>query len=291
MSAIAASAQVHVQVSENQTHSGIFNFPSFFPARRQYFQDSSMFQLKGGFTAEIIHQPGPKAGESGILPQLQHELGAVVLAAFNKPADEAEKYAPESVMVKNIIDVDWLVVVRKNGRPVACGSCSYITSYILYLNSAMVMPEYQSTGIGFISNGLLWRMAIAENHRQGLGEPELVCRTHNRNVASVLLHTFEHGHLSTEPHKNLYVQMVMKKVVNYLQCNYDERTGVSHGVYPEGLPEGTKTMNERVTRGFSGVGPTDACYVVGNLDHEYMERVLGRNLQTSLEETLLPLAA
>lgn len=246
---------------------------------RKYLEDSRLYEIKGGFTAEVIQNPGNAFIQAGITCRVSEELSAVVLRAFNRTTEEIQVYASQEVMDKNAIWVDWLIVVRKNGLPVAFGSASFITPSLLYLNGAMVVPEEQITGIGVIANSLLWKIAVDDAQWRGISSVDIVCRTHNRNVASVLLHILEESVLSTECKSEPHAHDLFQKTAAYLKCNYDPNMGISVGVYPEGLPAGTKSKSERINAGFEHVGPRDACYVLGRLDDDYVRCLLKRQVR------------
>ncbi len=247
--------------------------------REGYFESSEYYQLKGGFEAEIIQDPGRKIMAAGLFKQVTEELGDVLLKAFEQDESDADKFLSGDKLTKVAVWVDWLVVVRKKGNPVAFGAGSFVTPYLFYLNAAMVMPEYQPSGVGLVANALLWKIAVENAERQGYKEPDIVVRTHNRNVASVFLHSLRDVKLSTEPIRDLYTRMILERTAEYLNCKIDRLTGVSYDVYPEGLPAGTKTKNQRINDAFEWVGPRDACYISGRLNMSYLSKILKRCAQ------------
>ena len=249
-----------------------------FVVSERYLGESRLHHLKGGFTAEVIQDPGDRLIQAGLFARASEELADVALAAFGKPARERDTYVPQHVIAKNALWVDWLVVVRKRNQPVAFGSATFIAPGLLYLSSAMVVPSEQPSGVGVVANSLLWKLAVETAMMQGMPEPEVVCRTHNRNVASVLLHLLKDGRLSSEAAGDVQAQAVFMKTANHLHCEYDPETGVSQNVYPEGLPAGTKTNDARLNAAFRHVGPCAACYVAGHLNLRYITRLVSRQL-------------
>ncbi len=255
-----------------------------------YFANSKFFQLKGGFEAEVIHKPGYKFLNGNMIGRVVEELGPVLLAAFGKEDIDSDKFLSGNRFTRVAVWVDWLVVVRKNRRPVAFSSASMIPPFLMYLNAAMVLPEFQVTGVGLVASALLWKTAVEETRKKVMLEPDIVCRTHNRNVASVLLHLLKDAKLSTEA-LDLNSKRTFAKVAKYLGCGYDEASGVSRNVYPDELPNGSKTNNVRINEAFEKIGPQDACYVIGRLDELYTEKLLARHVQgSSVEESIRNLA-
>jgi len=242
----------------------------------RYLNDSLLYELKGGFVAEVIQNPGEKFLRAGVMNQVYQELSFVALEAFGKTQTEAETYVPQDVLAKNAIWVDWLIVVRKKGHPVAFGSATYITPFLLYLSSAMVLPAEQPTGVGVVANSLLWKLAVQEAKDNGLSEPDIICRTHNRNVASVLAQILRNSKISTENSRDTEAQLIFMKTANHLHCNYNPETGISQNVYPEGLPAGTKTKDARINQAFQHLGPQDACYVTGMLRMDFVNKLVGK---------------
>ncbi len=249
-----------------------------------YFKDSFKYKIGGGFSAEVIHHPGDKFIEAGIIEKVQKELSYVAIMAFRKEMDEIDTYVPQNVISKNAIWVDWLVIVRKNKIPVAFGSATYLTPFLLYLSSAMVLPVEQPTGVGVLANALLWKLAVEEAVANGVGAPEIVCRTHNKNVASVMLHVLREVKISTENTTDLEEQKIFIKTANHLNCNYNFNTGISYNVYPEGLPFGTKISNERISEAFKDIGPSDACYISGKLNSNFIEKLLSKKVSADIPE-------
>jgi hypothetical protein len=258
-------------------------FPKVQTLPDRYLAESEIYHLKGGFEAEVIHNPGDKFLKAGILNQVSQELKAVVLAAFEKNNEDAETYVPRHTLAKNALWVSWLIVVRKHNSPVAFGSATFITPSLLYLSSAMVLPQEQPTGVGVIANALLWKLAVEEAGTRGIDDVDIICRTHNRSVASVLLHIFENGKLSTES-LDADSRAIIHRTASYLGCEYDESTGISYDAYPEGLPAGLNSRSQRINEGFKQVGPKDACYVLGRLDLDYTDRLIARQAKRVVEK-------
>lgn len=262
-------------ISLNQVVDVIPDIPPLFREtghNHRYIEDSEFHSYAKGITIELIKDPARKLMRAGMFEQVIDELRDVVLAAFEKPFSEHEKYAPQHTMSKNVIWVDWLAVARRNNRPVAFSAATFIQPDLLYLNSAMVIPEEKATQIGAMINPLLWKNIFDFQQSHGLTEFQLVCRTHNRDVVSGLLHAFLNGRISTETNLDSRTIATFSHVAKYLECTLDSY-GVSRDVYPEGLPSGHVTNRKRVTEAFRNVGERDACYLLGYLNYKYVEQV------------------
>jgi GNAT superfamily N-acetyltransferase len=244
-----------------------------------YFADSDIYQIRNEFMAEVIYRPGSKAADPDLMEKMKEELGDVLLQAFGKTRTDAHIFLAGEKFTKVAINVDYLVVVRRNGKPVAYGAGNYIAPYIFYFNSLMVLPRYQRVGVGFYISGLLWKYAIQEARERRYIEPDIVCRTHNRNIASAVIKLMRTCQISTEKDANKYSRMIFQKTADFLHCEIDPATGISKNVYPAGLPEGTKTADDRVNLAFSQVGPQDGIYIAGKLDQDYINGILAASVR------------
>jgi len=211
-------------------------------------------------------------------------LSDALLQAFGKTPLDADTFLSGDKFTKVSLTVDYLIVVRRNHRPVAFGAGNFITPFLFYFNSLMVLPKYQRVGLGFYISALLWKYAILESRRQGYLEPDIVCRTHNRNVASGFLGYLREGQISTERNLSLYSQMIFEKTAKFLKCEIEPTTGISRSVYPAGLPQGTKMENERILNAFSQLSERDACYVTGKLNEDYVNGVLASSVKQVMSE-------
>lgn len=238
-----------------------------------YFADSELYQIRKEYQAEVICHPQTKAGFAQLQARLIDELGDVLLAAFGKTRDDAETFLSGEKFTKVAVHVDYLVVIRREGKPVAFGAANYITPFLLYFNSLMVMPKYHRVGLGFYIAALLWKYAIPESQQFGYLEPDIICRTHNRAIATALIRVLRDGHFSSEQSASAYAKMLFKKTDEHLHCATDE-CGIARNVYPAGLPEGNKTTDLRVLNAFAEVGPKDGLYLTGKLDQGYINGIL-----------------
>ncbi len=270
---------VFVPTAQVNPANAILKFEKASEKTTRYTENSTIYRLKGGFEAEVIKQPSRRIKDQPILNRIYQELRIVTLRAFNKDISEAETYVPRYVMEKNVLDVDWLIVVRKYNQPVAFGAGTYVTPFIFYLNGAMVHPDYQSTGVGLIANSLLWKIVCDEVKDMGLGEADFVCRTHNRNVASVMLHVFEEGYISTEKECSSDHCRIFNKTANKIGGHYCPQSGIAKNAYPEGLPCGTKITNMRINNAFVGLGEKDGLFVAGKMKYHYLQNILKKNVK------------
>lgn len=252
-------------------------------SEESYAIQSEHYSLKGDFTMELIENPWINITTSN-KKRLKNELGHVLMGAFEKKEEDAQQFLSGSKLEKVAVLVDWLIVVRDKGFPVAFGSGSFISPSVFYLNGAMVLPQYQSTGVGLLSNALMWKRAVEERQKQGDGIPYFICRTHNKNVASVLTGFLDESTISTEEGINPKVQMICKKTADFLACHYDETTGVCNNVYPSELPKGSKKNNSRIEKAFHSVGTLDACFIVGKLNLNLTQRLIDRMKITRLDK-------
>lgn len=254
----------------------------------KYCADSETYQLKGGFIAELIQNPAVRFLEKGILDQVVTDLQEVTMSAMGKTTDEVDIFAPTKVITKNAIYVDWLTVVRKEGRVVAFAASSFIDRDLLYIQSTMVRQEYQThNGLGSIPNLYLWERIVERRRMAGGPEIYFVARTHNKNIASLLLHVLDNDILSTEIKENNHqCRDIMKRTIKYLECNYDENSGISKNVYPEGIPAGNKTSSNRINDCFRNIGPKDACYIIGTLNLSITKRFVRAGMKKENAEII-----
>jgi hypothetical protein len=239
-----------------------------------FLSDSQVYLLKGGFTAEVIQEPGTKLLRAGLLEKARQEMGDVLLSAFERGDDEAETFLGGNKFTKVGIWVDWLVVIRKKDKIMAFSTASFVAPYHIYLNAAMVRPEEQSTGIGFMASALLWKIAVEDVKERLILEPVVVCRTRNRNVVSVMLKVMNDAVISTEKDLTAEIKATFRKTADYLHCEYDDQIGISKEAYPEGLPFGTKGNNDRIVSALQCLGPRDGCFVAGHLNLSYLNRIV-----------------
>lgn len=244
----------------------------------RYTLESELYQLKGGFVAEVIQSPTNKMRQSGTYYKAFRELQLVTMKAFEKSLKTAHIYAPKKVVEKNVLNVDWLIVVRKQNRPVGYSSASYLSPFLVCLNSAIVDANFQAAGVGFVCGALLLKLINEKATDLGLLPLDYVCRTHNRNVASIMQQVLKGSVFSTEKNLSNEFKDNFTKMTKYLDCHYDEINGISKNVYPIGLPTGTKVSNPRINDVFKNVGDRDAVYITGQLNASRIEKLLQRNI-------------
>lgn len=249
-----------------------------------YFADSDYFRVRKEYVAEVIYQPEDKVRRAGLTETLIEELGGILLEAFGRTWKDAETFLGGDHFTKVAISVDYLVVIRKDGRPVAYGAGSFLSPTLFYLNSLMVRPKYQRVGLGFFASALLWRYADEHASNRGQVEPTAVCRTHNRNVASGFLRLLRESDISTELDRTSAVRTIFKRTASLLGCGYDEATGISRNVYPDELPAGTKTVESRINRAFDELGPKDGLYIAGKLNQGFLSDLLREHVTELVTE-------
>ncbi|MEW6515736.1 MAG: GNAT family N-acetyltransferase [candidate division FCPU426 bacterium] len=248
----------------------------------RYLESSTIYQLRGGVEAEVINNPKFKFAQAGIEEHAKEELGNILIRSFGYNADQNGMFLDGNRFNRVAIDVDWLVVVRKKSQPIAFGAGTFITPFLFYVNSAMVLPEYQPLGIGSIAIALLLKIAREYALDINKYEPDIVCRTHNRSAASALLPALVDSKISSEIDKTTYSQMIFERTANHLKCSYDKTTGISKDVYPCELPTNEKVSNKRIIEAFRHLESRDACYVTGKLNVRFINRLLSKTVNESL---------
>lgn len=251
-----------------------------------YFHDSDFYQIRKEYIAEVIYRPEEKMRRAGLLDKVTDELGGILLEAFNKTDKDTETFLGGSHFTKVAISVDYLVVIRKDGHPAAYGAGSFLTRTIFYFNSLMVRPKYQRVGLGFFASALLWQAARTYVNNHGLAEPDIVCRTHNRNVATGFLRLLRESDISNESGLSEHARGIFRETTKLLECPFDSETGISRNAYPDALPEGTKTSNERVNRAFNNLGSFDGLFITGKLNHGFVNDLLSENVRAIALESV-----
>jgi hypothetical protein len=261
-------------------HPGKFavQYPVLYPKNKKYFCDSQSFNIQGGVEVEVIPDPEAKIKNCDLLRQVISELGGILLNAFGKTFKDQELYLSGDRFTKVSIETSCLVVARKNGRPIAFSAGTFISNDLFYLNSAMMLREYQTSCVGACTTAVLGKWAI-EQHQGFRHQDDLkvVLRTHNRNAASTMIKVFENGSkISTEPNLDPATRELFWKTAEHLKCPIDKETGICRDVYPGELPEGKKHSDIRIQRAFEKMGPRDGCFVVGSFRKDYLQRLLSR---------------
>jgi hypothetical protein len=113
----------------------------------------------------------------------------------------------------------------------------------------------------------------------------LICRTQNRKAASILVGGCDNAKISTE-NLDPDAEHVVEETVSFLHCDFEPETGITHNVYPEGLPKGYEIHDERINHAFAPLGPTDACYVLGMARLNVIARLLRGRLYLNTQHIL-----
>jgi len=278
----------------------ISGFPVLYPSPKQYCHDSEFYQIRGGFVAEVIYNPFTRFMENGILHRVINDLRRVTLRAFGKTEKQAEIYAPDQIIRKNAIFVDWLTVVRKDTKVVAYTAASFIDDDILYLHASMVLPEFQSHGgLGIVPHMYVWKKLLESKLVNRQEKFRVVGRTRNQGVVSMMSHVLEKVMISGDNSLSLEYRQIFTKTAEVLKSPYDEENGIAKNVYPKGLPNGSGKTNGEYDKLFFGLDECDAFFIAGRVDVRRMLRLLNRELvnnsyrtnQKAAEFSLLKMAA
>jgi len=245
-------------------------FPT--PYRRSFLH-SQIFTLSRYYDVEIVHQPYHEA-----TVDIAEKLWNVLMRSCEKSEDEDAGYREKISIWKVALNVDYLVLASRQDQLVAFTSGSYIDRELFYINAAMVLPEFQATGIGGFLTCMLAFNPVIANLQAGIEETHMVCRTQNRQAASLFLHACEGAAISTEPLSDR-VRSLLMKTTAFLHCDLEAATGITRNIYPEGLPKGCEIHNDRINRAFAGLGPTDACYIIGRLKLPLVTHLLKGKLE------------
>jgi hypothetical protein len=286
MSAIAVS----VATQSDQVQPTVQTQPKVFTLFPQtyYFETSEFYKIRGGFVAEVIQNPSVKFLEKGILNQVTQDLTMVTLAAFGKRMEEKEMYAPEKVIHKNGIFVDWLTVIRAGSEIIAYTSASYLGKEILYLNAAMVNMNFQSaSGLGIIPHLYLWTKLLDHRHDQESLTLNIVMRSRNKDVANIMSHVLKNEKISGETNLTFEEKMLFSHVAKQIGSSYDENTGINFDVYPNGLPGGSDKHGEKLNMIFSKLGECDAYLISGKANYLRMKKLLQREISDMPEHNFL----
>lgn len=270
---------VFVPTAQVNPANTIFNFERTFEKMSRYTETSTIYKLKGGFEAEVIQNPGVKFIERRIFMAVMNELRLVTLKAFGKSMEESATYTPDAVMHKNVMFVDWLIVVRKEGKVIAYTTGSYIDQNVFYTNATMVLPEYQkSNGLGIIPNMFLWKKISDSKHNSnGI---KLVCRTRNKNVVSLLSHIWVDMKISADDNISMEDKKSFKYIAEHIDVKYNYHKGITEDVYPGKLPCGDENHHVKEYKEvFEKLSERDGFYVCGQVNLKKINSILRKKIE------------
>jgi hypothetical protein len=248
-----------------------------------YFQDSEFYQLHGGFTAEVIQNPFNKFLEKGITNNVIHDLTKVTLASFEKSQDESEIYAPEKVIIKNAVLVDWLTIVRHENKIVAYASSSYLDEFknTLYFNATIVDADFKQYSIGSITHMYIFEKILKSRNDFESSTLNLITRTRNRSVAKLLESVMLDVKYSSDSELDCEDKSFFSQAAKMIGGTYNEKDGISMRVYPTGLPVGSDKVSEKIQRVFAPLGETDGLLILGKCNYLKICKFLKREIKKS----------
>jgi hypothetical protein len=223
---------------------------------QRHFHASHTLLLSNKFNVEIVFRPYNEPNAD-----LDNELWTVLMRSCEKDEKDELQYKGKINIRKVAINVDYLILASVANHLVAFTSGSYVSDNIFYVNAAMVLPEYQASGLGGVLICLLALKPVILNLQRKI-KTYLICRTQNRKAASILVNGCDNAKISTEP-LDSDAEHVVEETVSFLHCGFESKSGITHDVYPEGLPKGYEIHDDRINHAFAALGPTDACYVLG----------------------------
>jgi|GEM_PF-2814082 len=242
----------------------------------RYFRHSACYHIKYECTAELIRNPAKHDPIPGYAA-MTRELWDVLLEACGQDESRSDYYHSIIHIEKIAVFVDYLLVVRKHGRPVAFMAGTFISREWFYFNTAVVIPRFQEVGLGSIMTGLFCHTVIHDAARIGI-DPFFVCRTQNRKVLQALLGSFVNGKISTEAGLPDTHRDIFQTIAARLGCGIDSR-GISRNVYPAGMPKCENEIKDpRIQQATAALGPQDACYVAGRINRRLVELFFKRNV-------------
>jgi hypothetical protein len=224
----------------------------------------------------VIRKPAKSKALVG-RESIQSELWDVVLQACGQDENQNDYYRSMIHIEKIAWMVDYLILVHKAGKILGFATGTYIDYNVVYLNTAVMLPDYQQIGLGSIMAALLLKVIVDEAQGKRKSTPQFVCRTSNQNAASSLLAALINGQISSEVDYDPGLRRVFKKTAAYLHCGLDEY-GISRDVYPKGMPKGGQVSNPRVREAFRGMNASDACYITGQLNKKFIDCLLKRSM-------------
>jgi hypothetical protein len=244
-----------------------------------YFSDSEFYQMRGGFTAEVIRNPFVKFTEHILLTKAVNELTQVTMAAFDKSMNNVEVYAPQSVIIKNAIMVDWLTIIRQGNKIVAYATSSYLEEEQknLYLSATIVDKDYQAkSGLGLFAQIYIWEKILKLRNDFESHSLNIVTRSRNKDVARILKSLLKQMKISGDDLNENECEF-FKTVAHAINSPYNTETGINPNVYPAGLPVGL-SKNDDIDNVFSKLGECDAFLLAGKIDYEKIVRLLKREI-------------
>lgn len=243
------------------------------PAR--YFDDSELYQLKGGFEIEFIHEPRLKRIDAVLRKQITKDLGQVLLGAFQKDETSGKELVTEEKIFELALNTDALLVGRKNGIPLSFHSGALIEPWLYYSKATFVDPSEQNAGLGLISIFLAAHRQVIS--KLGTGNvPWVVTRTRNYMVARMVENGCEYYNMSTERNLDDFSQNVFRMTAKYLRNDLDPDTGIVKNVYLPGIPQGPKPKDERIKQAMEILGPCDGCYIAGKMNSKRVGMVINK---------------
>lgn len=233
--------------------------------KMRYFADSEFYQIRGGFTAELIKNPMIKFIKHEMINRVVSDLIPVTLSAFEKNNDKSEIYASKEIIMKNTIFTDYLTIIRDGDKIVAYSASSFLDKKksILYFNATNVAKEYQNKGVLGSINHMYVVVKILNERKDYEGcSLTLVTRTRNKSVARLLDSVYLNMKVSGDASLSFKEKEFFNVVAEILKSPYDIKTGVNKNVYPSGLPNGSE-KNDKIDKIFSKLDTGDAFFISG----------------------------
>jgi hypothetical protein len=245
-----------------------------------YLHDSEYYQIRGEFMAEVIANPEPTFYEKKMSSKVINDLRAVTMRAFEKPMSMSEIYAPDSTMAKNILQVDYLTIIRNGEKIVAFGSQTMVHQNTLYLCSAIVDPAYAtSRPLGTLINVYIWTKILKQDYAGRENQLNIIARTRNKNVATLFYHCLYNVMISGDRYASNEQKYYYQQMAEILNCKYNNKTGILKDVYPSGLPSGGNVKNNHVNSLFTELGSRDAYFISGNVKLRTSEILMKREVK------------
>lgn len=242
--------------------------------RDRFFNNSMIFYMKHDCYAEIVRNPA-RAVSTIDLKDIKKQIWNVFMRSCGQDDLQTKYYSSIIDLEKIAIQVNYLNLIHSADAIIGFAAGTYIDKNLFYLNSAMMLPNYQKFGLGSVMSALLCDVVVNDFINTYNG-PYFVCRTSNQNAASSLLAALKDGMISTEKNTDHFMHNIFVKTAAFLHCNMDDY-GIVRNVYPDGLPKGDKVHNSRVQTAFRNLKSTDACFIAGKLDKLFVKRLLKRS--------------